>query len=311
METKIDAEPEKEPVTEKKTESNSDNTTQVKSKTESKVIEKFTDKSTESTMQRLTPAVIVSVSILLGSGILSATSFAKSKEVAPQVNNFYYQLPPPGPYRSTLEIPQPPFVNTNQFKNQARPNFRAPQMRPPQWARPLPPWVQPPPLAGQQQGSKQKSEQGSNLNQDQKSVTRQTNPTITPPAWVQQRPPQMVPPGWARPTPPWMNAPTQNTNKNAKQNQDQKSASTQDSQAMLPPQWSQQAYPMAPPIWARPMPPWGQVKPGQQPGTRQDLRARTRPMTQPRWAPQPQAMTPPGWARPTPPWVKTPNQNSK
>ncbi|MFV1983785.1 MAG: hypothetical protein ACC657_09640, partial [Thiohalomonadales bacterium] len=200
METNNEAEPEKETVTENNTESKSVNATATK--TES--ITEFKP-AVESSLQRLTPAVIVSISILLGSGIISATSFAKSKDMAPQVRNFYYQLPPPGPYMSTLEMPRPPFTKNRPYNNQARPNYYPQQMTPPNWARPIPPWNQQPP--GQPSGANQKSGPNTNPDKNHNADSQAMRQPNTPPKWAQHSQ-QMVPPAWRQrrqqmPPPAW------------------------------------------------------------------------------------------------------------
>jgi len=268
METKVEAESEQKPVVDKT----------VDSKPEETIKKKPTN---DSTLQRLTPALIVSVSILISSGMLSATSFAKSKDMAPQVRNFYYQLPPPGPYMSNLAMPQHPMNQSNwarpmqhnnnltedqKSSNRNRPQAmvpppwvnQPPQMNHPQWARPMPPWIQ----NGMQNSPKQQN----NLTEDQKSANRNRPQTMVPPAWVNQ-PPHMNRPQWARPMPPWIQNGMQNTPK--QQNNltaDQQSKQTEPSQTKMPPNfnpappaWVQRQQQMMPPSrWTRPAPPWFQ-----------------------------------------------------
>ena len=278
METKIEPVPENEIKSEAKVDAEA--TDVVKNKTE-------TDAPSESTLRRLAPAIIISTSILVGSLIISASVYAKQKEMSPQIRNFYYQLPPSGPYMSNLAMPKPPFAsngpgynpNQNPAFNQAPPNFRARQMTPPQWARPTPPpWVNQAPQGQQnQQGSQQQPE----LTDDQKSAMPNSNQrmmppnyrqnTMAPPAWAQQRPlpRQMTPPPWARPTPPpWVNqAPQGQQNQQGSQQQpeltdDQKSAMANPQQPMMQPNYypnNNPAFNQAPPSWARPTPPWMQA----------------------------------------------------
>ncbi|MFV2061196.1 MAG: hypothetical protein ACC653_10985 [Gammaproteobacteria bacterium] len=278
METKIEAEPEKETVADNQstdtTESQNNSVTQSK-------------KSAESSLQRLMPAIIVSVSIVFSSGILSATSFAKSKDMAPQVRNFYYQMPPPGPYRSNLAMPQQPMA-----------------MNRPNWAKPTPPpWVQNAP--GQQ----------AKTANDHNTTMAHPPRMMKPPAWVNQPPqmmaPQMNRPNWARPTPPpWVqNAPGQQSNRSS----DQKAMMARPPQMMAPPAWAKPAPQMNRPNWARPTPPpWVQPAPGQQPNLSADQKAmmarQQQMMAPPAWAQQPPQMNRPNWARPTPPWMQNRTQ---
>ncbi|VAW90999.1 hypothetical protein MNBD_GAMMA22-3029 [hydrothermal vent metagenome] len=226
----------------------------------------------ESSLRRLAPALIVSISIMLSSGILSATSFSNHKNMPPQVRNFYYQLPPPGPYMSNLDMPRPPAAqnafNQNHFNDQARPSFRPPQMTQPPWVRPVPPWQQAAP--SQQFDGNKNSGQANSDNQDQKSALQQVpaNNVVPPmpPQWARPAPP--MPSQWARPAPP------------------------------MPPQWARPAPPM-PRQGARPAPPmprqWARPAPPMPPQW-----ARPAPPMPPQWA-RPAPPMPPQWARPAPP----------
>ncbi len=323
METKTDI------ATEKETETKETIEQQEKTKPDNTVAQqKMT--TTESTLPRLAPALIVSVSIMLGSGILSATSFANQYYMTPEVKNFYYQLPPPGPYQSNLEMPQPPFTqnngNQNRFNNPVPPYFRPPQIMQPNWTRPTPPKFQASP------GTNPEQQQ----NEDQKLSSKQTNKTpmapppwaqqppqkMVPPQWAQQPPPMMAPPQWAQQPPPMM-APPQWA-----QQPPQRMAppqwAQQPPQRMAPPQWAQQPpQRMAPPQWAKPMPPWFQNPPVQQPNKKQDSNTNLNqdqksaskqyrnPAAPPMWPQYPQQMAAPGWARPMPPWMQQQKDNTK
>jgi hypothetical protein len=276
METKIEAEPEKE--------------TEIKNETDdSTVSEKAAEIKlkpvTESSFQQLTPAIIVSVSILFASGILSATSFAKSKDMAPQIRNFYYQLPPSGPYMSNLAMPQNPMV-----MNQNNPNWSG--------ATP-PPWVQ------------NRTGQKPIVNNNHNAMMARPSQMMTPPAWVKQ-PPRMNRPSWARPTPPWVqNGAGQQSNLS----NDQKSMMARPPQMMTPPAWANRPPQMNRPNWARPTPPpWVQNGAEQQPNLSNDQKSmmaqQPQMMTPPAWVKQPPQMNRPNWARPTPPWMQNNSEQS-
>jgi len=285
MEPKTEAGPEKETVVAKKEQAISEPKSDLKSE-KSNDNEKSTlvvsESVSETTLQKLTPALIVSVSILLASGILSATSYAKSRDMTPQVRNFYYQLPPPGPYMSNLAMPQYPR-----------------EMR------------------GNHNRSNQNSFGQKNNTQieDQKSTEKNQQPVMVPPPWVNQHQPrQMSRPNWARPTPPWF----RNQNGSAQQNntltEDQKSAMRNQPPAMVPPPWVNQPSQrrMNRPNWLRPIPPWfqngNQNMPVKQNKTLTEdqksvMQNRNRAMVPPPWVNRP------NWARPTPPWIQGEIQN--